>query len=309
MPGSSFRSVRAWLVAGATLVWAVAGAPSGATAQVVVLVNGDPITALDIEQRSKLIQLSNHKTPTREEVLDELINERLEIKEAKKYTLEASDADVDNAYAAMAGRMHITPDQLTEALAKGGVRPETLKMRIRAEIVWGQLVKGRYQSALQIGEKDVLSAMGGDKPDEAVGHEYTLRAVLFIVPRGAAPAVYEARKKEAEALRGRFQTCEEGIRLAKALRDTAVRDPIIRNSADFPEQLRAVLDGTAVGHLTQPEVTKQGIEMFALCAKRETTSDTPGKRAAKEKLFAARLQELAQRYLKEIRRQAMIDQR
>ena len=31
--------------------------------QVVVIVNGDPITALDIEQRTKLIQLSTHKAP------------------------------------------------------------------------------------------------------------------------------------------------------------------------------------------------------------------------------------------------------
>ena len=68
------------LVAGASILATAAGAQ-----QVVVIVNGDPITALDIEQRTKLNQLSTHKTPARQEILDELINEKLKVKEAKKF--------------------------------------------------------------------------------------------------------------------------------------------------------------------------------------------------------------------------------
>jgi len=45
------------LVFGASMLATAANAQ-----QVVVIVNGDPITALDIEQRSKLNQLSTHKT-------------------------------------------------------------------------------------------------------------------------------------------------------------------------------------------------------------------------------------------------------
>ena len=48
--------------------------------------------------------------------------------------------------------------------------------------------------------------------------------VVFIVPRGSPDAAYEARKREAEALRARFQNCSEGIPFARALRDVAVRD-------------------------------------------------------------------------------------
>ena len=50
---------------------------------VVVMVNGDPITSLDVEQRMKLIQISTHKTPSRQQVISDLIDEKLEIKEAK----------------------------------------------------------------------------------------------------------------------------------------------------------------------------------------------------------------------------------
>src|SRR5215471_14115616 len=115
------------LLAAAVLVIGVSALATLARAQqVVVIVNGDPITALDIEQRSKLIQLSTHKAPTRQEVLDELINEKLKVREAKKFGLEIPSSEVDTAFASMASRMRITPEQLTEQLAKSGVNTATL---------------------------------------------------------------------------------------------------------------------------------------------------------------------------------------
>src|SRR5262249_59755246 len=74
------------LLTAVILVFGVSMVATAANAQqVVVIVNGEPITALDIEQRSKLILLSTHKAPARQEVLDELINEKLKVKEAKKF--------------------------------------------------------------------------------------------------------------------------------------------------------------------------------------------------------------------------------
>src|SRR6266849_5185989 len=116
------------LVAGASILATAAGAQ-----QVVVIVNGEPITALDIEQRTKLNQLSTHKTPARQEILDELINEKLKVKEAKKFGLEIPSSEVDTAFASMASRMRITAEQLTEQLAKSGVNAATLKARITAD--------------------------------------------------------------------------------------------------------------------------------------------------------------------------------
>ena len=49
------------------LISAVLIIASIARAQLVVMVvNGEPITSLDVEQRSKLIQLSSHKVPPRQ---------------------------------------------------------------------------------------------------------------------------------------------------------------------------------------------------------------------------------------------------
>ncbi len=296
------------LFAAAMLVLAVSVPATMAHAQqVVVIVNGDPITALDIEQRGKLIQLSTHKAPVRQEVIEELINDRLKVGEAKKFGLEVTAAEVDAAFATMAGRMRRTPEQFTQALAQSGVNANTLKAKIKADVTWQQLVRGRYQGAFQIGEKDILTAMES-KADDTVGYDYTLRPILFIVPPGSPETFVDGRRREAEALRGRFQGCEDGIAFARALKDVAVREQIIRSSADIPAELRKVLESIEVGKLTAPEVTKAGVEVFAVCAKKESAADnTPGKRQAKETLFAKRFEEKSKQYLQEIRRRAMIE--
>jgi len=308
---ATFSAAHRLLLIALPAMLVTAGAPLPAAAQkVAVMVNGEPITVLDIEHRNKFHQLTARKTLARQELIDELINEKLKIQEARRFKLTASDSEVDGAFATMASRMQLSPQQLSQNLSSAGASAGTLKSRIRADLVWAQLVRGRFQSILQIGEKDVLSALETRKKDgKDAGYEYTLRPILFIVENGSPPAVFETRRREAEALKARFQNCEEGIGFARALRDVAVRAPIVRNSADLAPPLRSVLDGMQVGRLTNPEQTPQGIQVFALCAKTETKADTPGKREVREEIFAQRFQTQSNQYLKQLRASAMIEYR
>ena len=301
------RTCRSLLTAAVLMLGLSALATAARAQQVVVIVNGEPITALDIEQRTKLNQLSTHKIPSRQEVLDELINEKLKVREAKKLGLEIPSSEIDTAYASVASRMRLTPEQLTEQLAKSGVNAATLKARLKADMTWPQLVRGRFQASLQIGDKDILTAMDS-KSSDSVGYDYTLRPILFLVPTGSAEALVEGRKREAEALRTRFQDCETGIAFARALKDVAVRDQLVRSSADIPAELRKVLDGVEVGRLTAPEVTKFGIEMFAICAKKESAADnSPIRRQVRDSIMAERLEQRSKQYLQELRRGAMLE--
>jgi len=288
-----------------------AGAPSVAIAQqVAATVNGDIITTLDVAQRIKLTELSTHKTPSRQEALDELIDEKLKLQIAKRYIVEITDKDVNLAFDGIARRAGSTPQKFADSLTAAGISVPALKARIKADIAWSNIIRGKFQSSLQIGEKDVLDALQTRKKDdkaEAVTYQYALRQILFIVAGGSPGNVFEARAKDAEALRARFQNCEEGVPMARAMRDVAVREPIIRSSSDVPAQQRDVLDKTPVGHLTPPDITLQGVETFAICAKNQVSGESPGKREVRDELSNARFLAQAKRYLHELRRAAMIE--
>ena len=176
--------------------------------------------------------------------------------------------------------MRLSADQLTKTLENQGIRPETLRSRIKADMVWGSLVRGRYKERLQVGEKDVQDAVkadGGDA-DKTDAFEYKMQPVVLIVPQGSAPTAVQLRQKEAEALRARVQSCDEANSYFKSMQNAAIREPVTKTSADIPQVLRKLLDDTPIGHLTPPEITKQGVEMVALCARKPTTIDTPKSR-------------------------------
>src|SRR5258708_3582824 len=294
----------------AGLVLMACGSPLHAQT-VAVMVSGEPITNYDIEQRSKLTFLTTHKPPNRQQVIDELIDEKVKIKEGKKFGVDPTASDIDQSYAAMSTRMRITPEQLTKSLEGQGIRPDTLKARIKAEMVWTSLVRGRYKESLQVGEKDVAAAIQvkGDEKQQTEAFEYKMQPMVLIVPRGSAPAAIEARHKEAEALRSRVQTCAEANAFFKSMQNAAIRETITKTSADIPAVLRERLDKTPVGHLTPTNVTKQGVEMVALCGRKPTTVDTPKKKEIRDKMYLQKYESKSQSYLQEVRKAAMIEYR
>jgi peptidyl-prolyl cis-trans isomerase SurA len=266
--------VRPALTAAACLVAALAAASSPALAQCVA-VNGALITNYDIEQRAKFNMVSNDRQQPRKEIIEELIDDKLKVQAARRDKIDLTDKDVDQQYADLARRMHLTPGQLTQALNEGGIDATTLKAKILADISWRYIVESQQKGA-----------------QAEVGYDYTLRPILFLAPGGNA-ALMEARRKDADALRARFASCEAGLTEARAQHDVIIREPITKNSSDLAPALREILNKTEVGHLTPPEMTLRGVELFALCDKKETDPETAEKR-------------INQGYLSRLRRRAKI---
>jgi peptidyl-prolyl cis-trans isomerase SurA len=286
----------------------VAAAP--AQAQIVAMVNGDAITALDVAQRTKLTQVSTQKVPSRQEVLEELIEDRLKVQIAKRYIAEVPKREIESAFANIARRAGMNSDQFAKVIAASGVSVESLKARLHADFVWSQIIRGKFRAALQIGEGEVAVKLQGtpNQKQEPTDYEYSLRPILLLVPRGAGASVVEGRKREADNLRTRFQSCDEGLRLAMSLPDVAVRDTIKRQASDLGQQQRDALNSTPVGRLTPPDISPQGVELFAVCNKVETKAAEPqAKREAREAVYQERYQALSKKFLKELRSQALIE--
>jgi peptidyl-prolyl cis-trans isomerase SurA len=312
MRTSRFLPRLSHLVLGCAVALAVIAIGSPSHAQTVaVMVNGEPITNYDIEQRMKLNFLSTRKPAVRQDVINELIDEKVKIREGKKFGVDPSVSDIDQSFASMSARMRTTPDALAKSLESQGIRTETLKARMKAEMVWTSLIRGRYKESLQVGEKDVAAAVQakGDEKLDVEAFEYKMQPIVLIVPRGSPPAAVEVRRKEAEALRSRVQTCEDANAYFKSMQNAAIRDSVTKTSADLPPSLREVLDKTPIGHLTAPEVTKQGVEMVALCARKPTTVDTPKKKEIRDKMYVEKYEAKSKSYLQEVRKAAMIEYR
>ncbi|MBS9477943.1 SurA N-terminal domain-containing protein [Ancylobacter sp. VKM B-3255] len=283
-----------------------------AAQQVLVLVQGQPITSFDVAQRIKLAQLTERRSLSQKQALDDLVNEKLKIATAQRYGITADTDEVNKLFASMASRGGRTPDQLTQALGTSGLSAATLKEKMRADYVWNNYVRGRYSSVTTIRDSDVFAALetkGEDLTKAQRTTEYTVRQIVLVVSRTAPDASRAQRMAEANALRKRFTDCESGVTDARSLKETVVRDPVIRTSADMSAPLRKIMDEIPVGQTTAPEVTRAGIEMVAICSRREIIGESAQKREVKQELQTKQFDALSKRLLDEARKSAMIQYR
>lgn len=300
------------LAAAAFLLSAGLGSPALSQSAVKVLVNGQPITTYDIRNRAQLLKLTTRGKSGEKQAIDELIEERLKLGEAKLRGLKVSDSDVDEAFAKIASRTKLAPNQFVQVLAQNGVDATTLKDRIRAEMAWGRIVRARFKATVDVSEQDVARAVSGQELDAAARQtisEYKLQPILFVVPSGAGTAAVNQRRSEAVAFRSRFQGCESAVQVAQGLRDVVVKPVVRRSESDLPEDLRAELGGLAIGGISQPEQVEQGVQLLAVCDKQGVAGATKATDEARSELMNERGQLLARRYLRDLRADAVIEYR
>ena len=72
-------------------------------------------------------------------------------------------------------------------------------------------------------------------------------------------------------------------------------------------ETRKIIDSVPLGQTTAPEITKLGVEMFAICLKSDSKADTSAKRQARDAVFAQRFEQQSKRYLASLRKAALIE--
>jgi peptidyl-prolyl cis-trans isomerase SurA len=150
----------------ATLIFALAGGPTTATAQdvqrIAAVVNDEVVSLFDLVQRMRLVIFSSGLEDSAEvrrrlgpQVLRRLIDERLQLQEAKRNNVTVSDQQTLQAVKVIEKQNQLPAGQLDEYLARNGISSETLTTRVRAEMSWVQLLRRQINTFNQIGEDEV----------------------------------------------------------------------------------------------------------------------------------------------------------
>ncbi len=285
-----------------------------AASRIVAVVNGRPITSYELEQRSKLITLTTRAAASvaKRKAKDELIDEALKLEEAKRVGISIEDSEVDNAFSTIAKRVNLSPTQFNEALSQSGVNSRTLKNRLRAEITWSEVVMQRFRATVRINESDVIAALQSQEDKNSIGTtsvEYDLQRIIFVVPEKASKSFKNKRMDEMKKLRARFTTCEQGVRIASGLNEVIVRPIGKRLETDLPENFVKQLNEISIGRVTAPTPVDSGFEMVALCGKETINSDATARSTIEGELRNKQGQQLSRRYLRDLRSNAVIEQR
>jgi peptidyl-prolyl cis-trans isomerase SurA len=126
------------------------GAPAAMaqTATIAAVVNGDVITNQDVNNRARFFALATGQAPTpdvvdrlKPQILQQLINEKLELQEAEKRGVVVNDTEVAAAIANIEKNNNMAPGSLRGKLKSLGINIDTLITQVRTQIAWNDVLR------------------------------------------------------------------------------------------------------------------------------------------------------------------------
>ncbi|WP_127597533.1 MULTISPECIES: peptidylprolyl isomerase [Nitratireductor] len=288
-----------------TCLASVATTPAQAS-EIRYIVNNVPVTSYDIARRKAFLRLQRRSA----NASDEMIEQTLKNIEINRLNIRVPDADVDAAYGRFASGNKLSKSQLDQIMAQSGVTKSHFKDFIRSQIGWNRALGARFRATERLTEQDAAHRMlqdGGNKPTAT---EYMLQQVIFVIPSAERKSLLSRRKKEANAMRGRFNNCQNTREFAKGLVDVTVRDLGRVIAPELPPDWKSLILETKPGQATKIRETERGVEFIGICSTREISDDRVAQMVFEnEGELDKKAAELSEKYLKELREKASIIER
>lgn len=144
----------------------VFGTPDPNLHKATAIVNGSIITDTDIDQRLALVLVANggripddEKARLRLQVLRNLIDETLQIQEAKANEIEITPEEIEQTFTRVAGNFRRSPKEFTKYLGEVGSSAASMKRQIEGELAWRRLLGRRVEPFISVGEEEVRAVM------------------------------------------------------------------------------------------------------------------------------------------------------
>ena len=389
---------------------------------IAAIVNDDVISDYDLQQRVNLLARAGNQqiapeamAQLRQEALKSLIDERLELQEAKRQGITVSDEEVEKGLSQMAQHNGMSSEQMKEFFASSGIDLDTLRSRVRAQLTWARLVSRRFGSRVSVSEEDInammqqlkanegrperriaeitlhvdspeqedqvrrsaqdlvgqlragapfaavaqqysqsaTAAVGGDvgwvaagqldgaiekaldqmgsgqisdpvrtargytivalldqrtgEAEQAEGARYTLRQLVIPVAAGEA-GMRDSALARARQIQQQVRQCADMAALPEASNALSGELGTVEEK-DLPENFRTVLSGLGTGQIADPIETGDGVHVLMVCEKQTPKPKEPTRDLVEQQLTEQQLDMMARRYLRDLRRDALIEYR
>lgn len=247
-----------------------------------VLVNDEPISSFDINQRLRLVIAISGGVSTqeeflqvREQVIRSMVDERLQLQEAAEVELTVPDEQLEQFFARRAQGVGQDPQTFAAALAQIGSSKETMKRQMEAEIAWSQLVQGRLGAFVSVSDEEVEAYIQRIY-DNRGKFEYRLGEIVLLSETPEQAASVQANAQQlVDRIRAGSQFREIAQQLS-ASSTAAVGGDLGWITVDdldpaYAEQVQA----TDVGQVLDPIRTPGGFVILAVSDRRRVLTADP----------------------------------
>ncbi|MEX2617584.1 MAG: peptidylprolyl isomerase [Alphaproteobacteria bacterium] len=160
-PSAAGRRIVKQIIAVIIVLFACGAAPLQAQGvlRIAAVVNDRVVSVLDVIERMKFVMFSTGMPNTADnqrrlsqQILRTLVDEEMQLQEAKKQNITVSDRDIDNAIRTLEERNQMQPGDLEKLLQSRQISIATLRKKLEAEIAWGRTVSRKLRSEARVSD-------------------------------------------------------------------------------------------------------------------------------------------------------------
>ncbi len=246
------------------------------------VINGDIVTGTDVEQRLALTLSANNNKVSPEEterlrlqILRNLIDETLQIQEARTAEVDVSDQDVNDAYTRVAEQnFHQTVPKLDAYLLQIGSSPDSLRRQIRGELAWQRVLRRNVQPFVNVSQGEVTELLDHMKASKGT-EEYRIGEIYLSATPENEAAVAANAKRIMDQVRQGGSFVAYARQYSEASTAAVGGDLGWIRLAQLPTELATAARDLNPGQLVGPIEIRGGFSILLLIDKRQILTADP----------------------------------
>jgi peptidyl-prolyl cis-trans isomerase SurA len=250
--------------------------------RIAAVVNDDVISVPDLRSRMQLILVSSNlqdSPQTRQrlapQVLRALVDEKLEMQEAKRLNIKVSDRELDEALERIEAQNRLPKGGLDRFLSERGVDRSSLTEQLTATIAWAKVVRRKFGQSGGVSEEEIDEAIARLKDMD--GQQQARIAEIFLSVD--TPQQEDEVKRAAERL---FEQIGAGAKFPSVAQQfsqsaTAAVGGDIGwvNPNQLGTEIAAAVERMKPGELSPPVRAAGGYYLLLLIDRRTVTAGSP----------------------------------
>ena len=245
------------------------------------IVNGTIITDTDVDQRLNLFLAANggkiegeERERLRLQVLRNLIDESLEIQEAKANDITITRDELNQAFERVAGNFKRNPKDFAEYLKSVGSSEASIKKQIEGELAWQRLLRRRVEPFVNVGEEEVRSVI--NRLNAAKGtNEYRVGEIFLSATPENTNEVLANAQRIVNQIKGGASFVAYARQYSEASTAAVGGDLGWVHAEQLPEQLGNAIKTMRSGELSEPIAVPGGYSILVLIDQRQVLTANP----------------------------------
>ena len=249
---------------------------------IAAIVNDEVISKFDVDQRVNLFLVTSgiERTPQnidglRRQVLRTLIQEKLQLQEARDSEIEISRAEINAAMQDMASGTNRSLNEVEKFLKENNVHIRTMEDQIEAELAWSRFVRGRFGGQVSIGELEIDETL--ERAEAAMNQDRVNISEILLLANNQL----DGQRLMSEAAQI-VQQLRAGINFGAVARQFSAASSsasggnlgwIPVNQLD--ENIVPIIENMAAGDISDPIETSAGIYIVQLNSKQQSGGIDP----------------------------------